>query len=89
MELGDSGSTGHKKHHHTGEHIHFKEEEVKGHEEGHIIHEASTHFVVSLHNFQKPVEQEEEDGAEQELNQHLKEAEVNTKENTHHHEQGQ
>ena len=51
-----TGSTGgsimkekHPHHHHSKEdHIHFKEEDVKGHEEGHIIHEADTHFVVSL-----------------------------------------
>lgn len=57
MESGDSGSTGsssHKnphKHHSKDEHIHFNEEDVKGHEEGHVIHEADTHFVVRRTNF--------------------------------------
>lgn len=59
MESGDSGSTGTSKHthphkHHSkDEHIHFREEDVKGHEEGHVIHEADTHFVVRRSNFRK------------------------------------
>ena len=84
MESGDSGSTGsssHKnphKHHSKDEHIHFNEEDVKGHEEGHVIHEADTHFVVRRTNFQKGSTQEGEEEADPEVQEHLKVARANS-----------
>lgn len=90
MESGDSGSTGSSisKKSHQDEHVHFNEEDVKGHEEGHVIHEAETHFVVRPGNFQKGTTQDIEEDADPEVTKHLHEAKLNSEENKSHQASG-
>lgn len=59
-------------------HPHFAEEEVKGHEEGHILKDLDTHFEKS----KEDPEVKPED-LDQETKTHLEEAERNTEKNAH------
>lgn len=62
----------------TEKHPHFAEEEVKGHEEGHVLKDLDTHFEKSKAEDEAKAEEEDP-----EVKEHLEEAEKNAEKNVH------